>query len=270
MNELAERVNNELRPIYDYDDEYDIPKKFQKALNLGKEVADKLVESEKNNDSNMISFYNGLLNQCYKIFDGHFWGEGYKKDLDTYVRRKRLGQQSTVEHTKELEAQILEISKELDEYIDSLYPLELPEFRSLEEREHIGKLEDKIKSLKEQYSEEYSYLSPEEKKTISLNYFTVKRRDQCGLETVRGYDDEYDIPKKFSKALNLGKTAVDQLAECMKNNDQKGIERCNRIIASSFVVFDSHFWGERYKNELNSYKERLKTLSNEESSTMHR
>lgn len=257
MNELAERINNELIPIYSYDDEYDIPRKFRKALELGKEVADNLVECKKNNDENMIKFYNDLLNRCYSIFNGHYWGENYKKDLDTYIKRKKSGQKSTIDHTKELESQILEALKELEEYMKNLYPLENPEFRNAEENEHINALETKINELKKQYAEEYSYLSPDEKNTLSINHFRENRQEQRGLETIKTYDDEYDIPKKFKKALEIGKATVDKLAEYDKNNNQLGIDRCNRIIDACINTFNGHYWGESYKNELITYKEKF-------------
>ena len=88
MNELAQKVNN-LSPINFSDDEYDIPRKFGNAFDVGKEVADKLIECEKNNDVNGINNYQDLLRKCYKIFGGHFWGESYKKNLDVYIERKR-------------------------------------------------------------------------------------------------------------------------------------------------------------------------------------
>ncbi len=47
MNELAKRANKELIPVNDYDDEYDIPRKFKRALDDGKEITDFLVECEK-------------------------------------------------------------------------------------------------------------------------------------------------------------------------------------------------------------------------------
>ena len=259
MNELAERINNELIPIYSYDDEYDIPRKFRKALELGKEVADNLVECKKNNDENMIKFYNDLLNRCYSIFNGHYWGENYKKDLDTYIKRKKSGQKSTIDHTKELESQILEALKELEEYMKNLYPLENPEFRNAEENEHINALKTKINELKKQYAEEYSYLSPDEKNTLGINHFIENRQEQRGLETIKNYDDEYEILKKFKKALEIGKATVDMLAEYDKNNNQLGIDRCNRIIDACINTFNGHYWGERYKNELIIYKEKFES-----------
>ncbi len=125
----------------------------------------------KNNDTNMINFCNNLLARCYSVFDSHYWGESYRKSLDTYIERKKSEKKTTIEHTKELESQILEALKELNEYLKNLYPLEMPEFRNTEEKEHIRTLETKISKLKEQYNEEYTYLSQEEKNTLNYNFF---------------------------------------------------------------------------------------------------
>lgn len=257
MKELAERVNTELVPIYSYDDEYDIPKKLRKALEIGKEVADNLVECEKKHDENLIKFYNDLLNKCYIIFNDHYWGENYKKDLDIYINRTRTGKKSTIDHIKRLELQILEMLRELEEYLNKLYPLENPDFRNVEENNHINELETKIKELKDQYNEEYSYLSPDEKSTLSINPFRENKKEKYGLETIKPYDDEYDISKKFKKALAIGKVAVDKLAEYEENNNQLGNNRFNRIINACFNIFNGHYWGENYKNELITYKENV-------------
>lgn len=262
MKELVERINNELVPIYRYDDEYDIPRKFSKALELGKEVADKLVDCEKSNDENTIKLCNDLLNKCYSIFNGHFWGESYKKELDTYIKRKKSGKVATIEHTKELESQILEALNELEEYVKKLYPLENSEFRNAKENEHINVLETRIKELKEQYNEEYSYLSTDEKNNLSKNSFRENQKERNGLESINSFDDEYDIPKKFQKALEIGKAAVDKLIEYEANSNQLGINRCNRIIDACFSTFNGHFWGESYKNELETYKENIKSSKN--------
>ncbi len=112
--------------VYNGDDEYELRDKFGKAYKYGMTAVEEKIEAEKNDDTMTVLKCNRILAACSMTFKGHFWGEGYQKDLEDYENRLRCGRtiEDDISDFEEIYSEAMDLSlryaKDLEQGISDM------------------------------------------------------------------------------------------------------------------------------------------------------
>lgn len=170
---------------------------------------------------------------------------------------------SVQEELKSIEIEVAQKTKEALEFMQSLYPLNDEYFMNDSEKQKIKAMRDYVESLSKKYISIFYNMPLEERNKYSyqnlLGQFNSALSSIDGLDTIGPYSDEYDLRDAFSKAYKFAKESIEKLIKAEKEQDIDSVNRNKRIISACDDVFDGHFWGESYKNNIREYENRLRT-----------
>ena len=162
-----------------------------------------------------------------------------------------------------LKIKALAVIKSAVMYMNTLSPLNNEQFMSPNELKRLKSFRDEIETIASKFDGIFFSLPYEDRGRIEymniLGRFNHTLYEMDSLDPVSSSDDEFDLQRKFSKALFYGKKAVERKIQAEKDNNPDELAKSNRILNCCGEVFRGHFWGESYQNDLVKYEERVRT-----------
>ncbi len=161
-----------------------------------------------------------------------------------------------------LKIRALSVIKSTVMYMNSLSPLNNEYFMSPNELKRLQAYREEIETIASKYDNIFFTIPYEERGRVE--YMNILGRvnrtlyEMDSLEAVSSSDDEFDLQKKFGKALSYGKQAVERKIKAEKENNPDELAKSNRVLRCCGEVFRGHFWGESYQEDLDKYEERVR------------
>lgn len=168
-----------------------------------------------------------------------------------------------IERLNNLKIQAMSLSKSVLYFLKSIEPLNDFAFMNQKEKDMYNQYRSLIRKIDQDYLDIYRTLSDDERSKHDyvniLGEYGKSIKAIKSIEMVYDGDDEFELNDKFRKAYDFGIRALEEKVAAEKRNDYEAVLHSNRVLAACHQVFNAHFWGKGYQEDLDQYEIRVRS-----------